>query len=57
MAEQFKTAFMESQEETAPYLQVNLDQDPNIDYNLLQNQQGKDLKLHLAPLYAFDTDS
>ena len=35
MAEQFKTTFMESQEETAPYLQVNLDQDPNIDYNLL----------------------
>lgn len=39
------------------YLQIKLDQDPHYDYNNLQNEQGLEISLHRAPLFAFDTDS
>ena len=36
---------------------INLDADPDYDYNLLVDKEKKDLKLHLPPHFAFDTDS
>lgn len=42
---------------SSEYYSLKLEQDPDFDYNLLQNEQGKDMQLHKSPLFAFDTDS
>jgi len=36
---------------------LKLEQDPNFDYNLMQNEEGNSIKLHKDPLFCFDTDS
>lgn len=43
-------------EEDAHFRQINLEQDPTVNYNMLQDKDGKDLNLQKAPLFSFDTD-
>lgn len=39
------------------YAEIKLEQDPSFDYIQNQDSNGKDVQLHRAPLFAFDTDS
>lgn len=36
---------------------MKLEQDPEVDYNLMMTDQGKEMALTKSPLFAFDTDS
>ena len=52
LATQFKGALTQPE-----YLAIKLQQEPDVDYNLCQTEDGKDLNIHRAPLFAFDADT
>lgn len=38
------------------YRMIKLEQDPTVDYNLMNDKDGKEINLQKAPLFSFDTD-